>query len=81
MCRTTAAYHHATGLTDFIETRGSRTRVRVAKIASLADDLALALSARTIRVEAPVPGKGYVGIEVPNEQISLVMLRDGESEA
>jgi S-DNA-T family DNA segregation ATPase FtsK/SpoIIIE len=61
---------------DFIETRGSRTRVRVAKIASLADDLALALSARTIRVEAPVPGKGYVGIEVPNEQIALVALRD-----
>jgi DNA segregation ATPase FtsK/SpoIIIE, S-DNA-T family len=61
---------------DFIETRGSRTRVRVAKIAALADDLALALSARTIRVEAPVPGKGYVGIEVPNEQISLVSLRD-----
>jgi S-DNA-T family DNA segregation ATPase FtsK/SpoIIIE len=61
---------------DFIETRGSRTRVRVAKIASLADDLALALSARTIRVEAPVPGKGYIGIEVPNEQITLVTLRD-----
>jgi S-DNA-T family DNA segregation ATPase FtsK/SpoIIIE len=61
---------------DFIETRGSRTRVRVAKITSLADDLALALSARTIRVEAPVPGKGYIGIEVPNEQIALVTLRD-----
>jgi S-DNA-T family DNA segregation ATPase FtsK/SpoIIIE len=67
---------------DFIETRGSRTRVRVAKIASLADDLALALAARAIRVEAPVPGKGYVGIEVPNEQITLVTLRDVvESEA
>jgi S-DNA-T family DNA segregation ATPase FtsK/SpoIIIE len=66
----------------FIETRGSRTRVRVAKIASLADDLALALSARTIRVETPVPGKGYIGIEVPNEQIALVALRDVvESEA
>ena len=61
---------------DFIETRGSRTRVRVSKITSLADDLALALSARTIRVEAPVPGKGYIGIEVPNEQIALVTLRD-----
>jgi S-DNA-T family DNA segregation ATPase FtsK/SpoIIIE len=67
---------------DFIETRGSRTRVRVSKITSLADDLALALSARTIRVEAPVPGKGYIGIEVPNEQIALVALRDVvESEA
>ncbi len=61
---------------DFIETRGSRTRVRVSKITALADDLALALSARTIRVEAPVPGKGYIGIEVPNEQIALVTLRD-----
>ena len=67
---------------DFIETRGSRTRVRVAKVASLVDDLALALSARTIRVEAPVPGKGYIGIEVPNEQIAVVTLRDViESEA
>jgi S-DNA-T family DNA segregation ATPase FtsK/SpoIIIE len=61
---------------DFVETRSGRTRVRVGKVASLADDLALALAARTIRVQAPVPGKGYVGIEVPNEQISLVALRD-----
>lgn len=61
---------------DFIESRGGRMRVRVGKIASLADDLALALSARRIRVEAPVPGKGFVGIEVPNEEISLVALRD-----
>jgi S-DNA-T family DNA segregation ATPase FtsK/SpoIIIE len=50
-------------------------RVRVGKIAALADDLALALSARTIRIQAPVPGKGYVGIEVPNEEIALVSLR------
>ena len=67
---------------DFVETRGSRTRVRVGKIASLDDDLALALSARTIRIQAPVPGKGFVGIEVPNEQIGVVALRDViESEA
>ncbi|MEW6717822.1 MAG: DNA translocase FtsK [Chloroflexota bacterium] len=67
---------------DFIETRGRRTRVRVGKISALADDLALALAAKTIRVQAPVPGKGYVGIEVPNETISLVALRDiVESEA
>jgi DNA segregation ATPase FtsK/SpoIIIE, S-DNA-T family len=67
---------------DFIETRSGRTRVRVGKIASLVDDLALALSARTIRVQAPVPGKGYVGIEVPNDEISMVTLRDViESEA
>lgn len=67
---------------DFIESRTGRMRVRVSKITSLADDLALALSARTIRVQAPVPGKGFVGIEVPNEQVSLVALRDIlESEA
>jgi S-DNA-T family DNA segregation ATPase FtsK/SpoIIIE len=42
---------------DFIESRSGRTRVRVGKIASLADDLALALAARTIRVQAPVPGR------------------------
>lgn len=67
---------------DFLESRSGRMRVRVGKIASLADDLALALSARTIRVEAPVPGKGYVGIEVPNTEIMPVALRDViESEA
>ena len=67
---------------DFVESRGGRTRVRVGKIAALADDLALALSARTIRIQAPVPGKGYVGIEVPNDEISVVALRDVvESEA
>jgi S-DNA-T family DNA segregation ATPase FtsK/SpoIIIE len=67
---------------DFIESRGGRTRVRVGKIAALADDLALVLSARTIRIQAPVPGKGFVGIEVPNDEISMVALRDViESEA
>ncbi len=67
---------------EFVETRGGRTRVRVGKIAALADDLALALAASRIRVQAPVPGKGYVGIEVPNEQIGRVALRDVvESEA
>ena len=60
----------------FTETSRGRTRVRVGKIASLADDLALALSARTIRIQAPVPGKGYVGIEVPNDEITTVALRD-----
>jgi S-DNA-T family DNA segregation ATPase FtsK/SpoIIIE len=62
---------------DFMETRGRRTRVRVGKIAGLADDLALALAATRVRIQAPVPGKGFVGIEVPNEQIALVALRDG----
>ncbi len=61
---------------DFIESRSGRMRVRVSKIVSLADDLALALSARTVRIQAPVPGKGFVGIEVPNEVITPVMLRD-----
>jgi S-DNA-T family DNA segregation ATPase FtsK/SpoIIIE len=61
---------------NFVESRLGRTRVRVGKISSLADDLALALAASRIRVEAPVPGKGYVGIEVPNEEIGMVALRN-----
>jgi S-DNA-T family DNA segregation ATPase FtsK/SpoIIIE len=61
----------------FVETRGGvRTRVRVGKIASLADDLALALAAPRIRIQAPVPGHSYVGIEVPNEEMTMVALRD-----
>ncbi len=51
------------------------TRVRVGQIVALADDLALALSASPVRIEAPVPGKPYVGIEVPNPHTSLVSLR------
>ena len=67
---------------SFIQTRKGRTRVRVNKITSLSDDLALALSASRIRIEAPVPGKGYIGIEVPNEEMTMVALRDIlESEA
>lgn len=66
----------------FIESRSGQMRVRVNKISALADDLALALSAKRIRIQAPVPGKNFVGIEVPNEAISLVALRDVlESEA
>jgi len=62
---------------DFVEQRGGKkTKVKVGKIASLADDLALALSAHSIRIQAPVPGKGYVGIEVPNVETALVALRD-----
>ncbi len=52
-----------------------RQKVRVGQITSLANDLALALAAPSLRVEAPVPGKPYVGIEVPNEKIALVSLR------
>ncbi|MGQ9573173.1 MAG: DNA translocase FtsK [Dehalococcoidia bacterium] len=53
----------------------SRTRVRVSQITSLANDIALALAAPSIRIEAPVPGKPVVGIEVPNTTPSLVTLR------
>jgi S-DNA-T family DNA segregation ATPase FtsK/SpoIIIE len=60
----------------FVETRTGRTRVRVSKIASLADDLALALAAPRIRIQAPVPGRSYVGIEVPNDEMTMVALRD-----
>jgi len=56
--------------------RGKETRVKVSKIAGLADDLALALSAKTVRIQTPVPRKGLVGIEVPNQRIALVALRD-----
>ena len=60
----------------FVETRTGRTKVRVNKIASLADDLALALAAPRIRIQAPVPGHSYVGVEVPNDEMTLVALRD-----
>jgi S-DNA-T family DNA segregation ATPase FtsK/SpoIIIE len=60
----------------FISRGGKLTKVKVSKISSLADDLALALAAKSIRIEAPVPGRNIVGIEVPNEQTSLVTLRD-----
>ena len=50
-------------------------KVRVAQIASLEKDLALALSAQRLRIEAPVPGKPYVGIEVPNLNSSVVRMR------
>ena len=56
--------------------------VKVKQITSLADDLALALAAAGIRIEAPVPGKSVVGIEVPNKETSPVYLREVlESEA
>ncbi len=64
----------------YIETTGSdgsirQRKVRISKITSLANDLALALAASPIRIEAPVPGRSIVGIEVPNSEISLVSLR------
>lgn len=57
------------------EDEAIRQKVRVAQIASLSRDLALALSASSLRIEAPVPGRPYVGIEVPNTRSSLVRLR------
>ena len=50
--------------------------VRVSKIANLADDIALNLAAETIRIEAPIPGKQAVGIEVPNKEKEMVHLRE-----
>ncbi len=61
---------------DFVDSRNGKKRVRVSNIVSLADDLALALKASRIRVQAPVPGKGYVGIEVPNNRTSIVSMLD-----
>lgn len=62
---------------DYLVSKGGRrTKVKVSKISALADDLALALAAPSIRIEAPVPGKGYIGVEVPNTENSLVSLRD-----
>ncbi|MCP3026064.1 DNA translocase FtsK [Halobacillus sp. A5] len=50
--------------------------VKVSKIVNLNDDLALALAAKDIRIEAPIPGKSAVGIEVPNQEVSMVSLRE-----
>jgi len=65
----------------FIKKNGSeeedarQMKVRVAQIAALQKDLALALSAQRLRIQAPVPGKPYVGIEVPNSRSAVVRLR------
>ncbi|GIN94870.1 DNA translocase SpoIIIE [Siminovitchia terrae] len=50
--------------------------VKVSRIVSLSDDLALALAAKDIRIEAPIPGKSAIGIEVPNSEIAVVSLRE-----
>ena len=50
--------------------------VKISKITSLSNDLALALAAPSLRIEAPVPGRSVVGIEIPNSAISLVAMRD-----
>ena len=62
---------------DYLQGRsGKKNRVKVSAIAQLDRDLQLALGAKSIRVEAPVPGKGYVGIEIPNAENALVSLLD-----
>jgi len=58
-----------------VEEDAQQMKVRVAQIAALQKDLALALSAERLRIQAPVPGKPYVGIEVPNVRSSVVRLR------
>ena len=50
--------------------------MKVSKIVGLADDIKLNLAAADIRIEAPIPGKAAVGIEIPNKETSPVMLRD-----
>ena len=50
--------------------------IRVNKVANLSDDIALSLAATGVRIEAPIPGKPAIGIEVPNQEISIVTIRD-----
>ncbi|EXX92097.1 DNA translocase FtsK, partial [Paenibacillus darwinianus] len=52
------------------------TGVKVSRIVSLTDDIALALAAKDIRMEAPIPGKSAIGIEVPNTEVSMVTMRE-----
>jgi S-DNA-T family DNA segregation ATPase FtsK/SpoIIIE len=64
----------------FVEQKGidgkvHRVKVKVSRISALQHDLELALAAAPLRIEAPVPGRGVVGIEVPNSQLALVSLR------
>jgi len=65
------------GYTERGERNGKvrRAKVKVNKISALANDLALALAASPIRIEAPIPGRSLVGLEVPNSEISLVSLK------
>ena len=61
---------------EYLESRNGKTKVRVNNIVRLADDLSMALKASRIRMQAPVPGKGYVGIEVPNIKTAMVSMLD-----
>ena len=60
----------------FIQTRSGSLRVRVSRIVRVENDLALALAAPKLRIQAPVPGHNYVGIEVPNTEVDRVVLRE-----
>jgi len=59
----------------YMEKNGERQKVRVAQIVALRRDLALALATDRLRIQAPVPGRPYIGIEVPNTRATLVRLR------
>jgi DNA segregation ATPase FtsK/SpoIIIE, S-DNA-T family len=80
--------HHGPTFTQFclepglLDRRIGPKRVGVNKISNHAGDVALSLSVRSVRMETPVPGKSYIGIEVPNNDLELVTLREGmESES
>ncbi len=53
-----------------------RPGIKVSKVVNLADNLAMALAAIAVRVEAPIPGKSAIGVEVPNDQPQVVSLRE-----
>jgi DNA segregation ATPase FtsK/SpoIIIE, S-DNA-T family len=59
-----------------VGTENQRIKVKVAKIAALSNDLALALAAPSVRIEAPIPGTNYVGVEVPNQASNVVGLKE-----
>lgn len=73
----TVTQYAVSPFTETVNEQGERVmnRVRVSQIANLNSDLALALSAKRLRIQAPVPGHSYVGVEVPNRQPSIVALR------
>ena len=59
-----------------VKGEAKRIKVKVSKIAALTNDLALALAASSVRIEAPIPGTNYVGIEVPNQESNVVGLKE-----